>query len=100
MKKLTTGCIIITAIIMFCSVLTGCSSQWYAEQRPETAEERKAVADHEAQLLSTIPTTLSGRDQDWDDVVSTVHKIAVQTHCKTRLYEYFGGYTGKMKEIN
>jgi len=100
MKKLTISCIIITAMILLCSVLSGCESQWFAEQRPETAEERRAVSDHETMLLSNVPATLSGHDQDWDDVVETVHKIAVKTHCKTRLYEYYGGYTGKMKEVN
>lgn len=100
MRKLTFGCITITAIILLCSVLSGCSSQWFAEQRPETTEEREAVAKHELEILSHIPSTLSGHDQDWDDAMATAHKIAVQTHCKHRLYEYYGGYTGKRKEIN
>ena len=77
MRKLTYACVIITAIILLCSVLSGCGNQWFAEQRPETAEERKAVSDHEAQILSHIPSTLSGHDQDWDDVITTAHRVSI-----------------------
>jgi len=100
-SKLTTGYITIIVVILLCSVMAGCENTWYAEQRPETAEERRAVSDHETILLSNVPSTLSGHDQDWDDVVKTVHGIAVKTHCKVRLYEYDTyGYTGRMKEVN
>jgi hypothetical protein len=82
-------------ILLFC---VGCS-QWVAEKRPETQEERLAVAKHEAEILSKIPQTLSGHDQDWDDVIAEVHKISVDTYCKTRLYEWKQHFTGKMREV-
>lgn len=82
----------------------GCSNSWVPQRKPETPEERKAVMEHETKILSNIPKTLAGHDQDWDDAIATAHRVAVETQCKTRLYEHDpgwkNGYTGRMKEIH
>jgi hypothetical protein len=96
--------IIICFALLF---VVGCGDgiSWIPDSRIETEEERKCVEKIQTELLKHIPTTLSGHDQDWDDVISTTDRVAVNTCCKVRLYEFenkfFGrtGYTGKMKEI-
>jgi len=91
----------IAMIIILSIICLGCGIAWVEEQRPETPEERLAVAQLEKEILSKIPHTLSGHDQDWDDVIMAAHKIAVKTFCKSRLYERDGWssqYTGNRKE--
>ncbi len=104
MKKKKT-LMIMFGMLLLAGVLAGCGPQWLSKQRPETPEERQAVAKHEIQILSNIPQTLSGNDQDWDDAIAEAHRIAVKTWCKTRLYEFIpdfngGEYTGRYKEIS
>lgn len=98
-QRLVVGLIVLLCLPLF----IGCSNSWVPRQKPETPEERKAVADHEARILSNIPKALAGHDQDWDDAIAMAHRVAVETHCKTRLYEFDrgfdGGLTGRMKEI-
>lgn len=96
--------IIFGLITMLCLPLfMGCSNSWVPQQKPETPEERKAVMEHETKILSNIPKTLAGHDQDWDDAIAMAHRVAVLTHCKTRLYEFKTGFdcnfTGRMKEV-
>lgn len=89
-------------IVIACLFIFGCGTNWKVEKHPETDKERDSVAKHEKEILSKIPSTLSGHDQDWDDVIIAAHNIAVQTYCKDRLYEYEWSClvrTGKIKEI-
>lgn len=98
--------ILLPVFVVVALFLTGCNgSAWVTDRRPETPEERKAVMEHETKILSQIPHTLSGHDQDWDDVVAVAHRAAVQTQCKERLYEVRTGvfvprndWTGRMRE--
>lgn len=81
-------------------------TQWVVEKRPETPEEREAVAREEKSILAHAPHSLSGHDQDWDDAIRAVHYMEVSTACKSRLYEKInrGGnnwvYTGRVKDLN
>lgn len=97
-----TSLMVLISIIVLITVGCG-STQWIPHQRPETPEERIAVAKHESLILSKIPQELSGHDQDWDDAIAAAHRIAVKTWCKTRLYEFqhgfSGRYTGRFKEL-
>lgn len=85
---------------VLCFLLVSCT-QWYPERRPETDEERQAVAHLEERLIKQVPRVLSGSDQDWDDVIKTAHIVAIDTLCKTRLYEHKDGVeTGRFTELN
>ena len=91
--------------IVLSILLAGCKPSWYPDRKVETDDERKAVSALESTLLSRIPSTLSGHDQDWDDAIQAAHSVSVETVCKTRQYEWqpeFGGghYTGKYREID
>lgn len=94
--------LLMAALMVLALFMAGCGNNWYAERKPETSEERAAVAQHEKILISNIPAQLSGHDQDWDDAIREAHRIAIETFCKTRLYEYTpGGYpTGRIKEVD
>ena len=90
MKKLTAAIVVLAG-------LCGCT-QWVADYRPETPEEQQAVADLTLKLVGEVPQTLSGHDQDWDDVIKAAHAVATKTACKRRYYElhWWDGYTGRM----
>lgn len=87
-------------MIVLSILLCSCTPQWIPDRRPETVEESKAVAELEIKLMEQVPHSLSGHDQDWDDAIDAAHKVAVDTICKERLYEYQGGNrTGRVKEV-
>jgi hypothetical protein len=87
--------------IVILMALTGCSTQWIPDYRPETEAEREAVAALTLKLVGEVPHTLSGHDQDWDDVVRAAHDVAEKTVCRLRYYEHDrwnGGFTGRVRE--
>ena len=99
----------LAAVTLFGAGCSRKSYEWKADRRPETAEERAAVERETVAILHATPITkLEGHDQDWDDAISTANRCAVQTQCKTRLYEWeFTGFpdtswreTGRVKDTD
>ena len=92
------------ALLLISAVLSGCGSksyEWRVDRRPETIEERNAVALETIAILKAVPIQkLEGHDQDWDDAISTAYKSAAQNQCQSRLYEweYTGFLEGNWKE--
>lgn len=90
--------ILLFALLSLCA---GCEERitWQSARKPITAEDRRAVADQEARLLSHIPTTLSGHDQDWDDAVTAAHTAAMESCSPVTMWEYsdMRGYTGRWR---
>jgi hypothetical protein len=86
-------------------LLCGCENTWHPKRQIETPEERRCVVEQEARIMSNVPKTLSGHDQDWDDAIKAAHNVAVESCCKTRQYEYDRAmfshifWTGRMREV-
>jgi hypothetical protein len=96
--------LLVGSMCVLCGLLiSGCSPDWIPQRKAETTEERKCVAEHEAKILNNVPKTLAGHDQDWDDAIVEAHKIAIDTCCQTRQYEFSrgfdGAYTGRMRDV-
>jgi hypothetical protein len=80
-------------IVSIMVLLTGCgkSYYWHVEKHVETPEEAALVAAQEKDIIAELTKhdlTLSGHDQDWDDTITAVHNAAIETYCKSRMYEY------------
>lgn len=92
------------ALVVACVLcLCGCGRTWNVRNVPTTAEERAAVAEHAREVLSAIPKTLSGDDQDWDDSIREAHEQAREILCEPTLWEWDRGecrYTGNWKKLN
>lgn len=84
-------------IVLGTSLFVGCEPRWVERQVPTTDTERALVAQMEMRILENVPGTLSGNDQDWDDVVKEAHLTAEKTICKITYWEYSGGFTGRWK---
>lgn len=96
------------AALAAATLLCGCGRpkpSWTERREPTTDAERKAVAEHVERILSATPTTLSGRDQDWDDAIAEAHQQARISLCRPTLWEWQGNgflegggeYTGRWK---
>jgi len=92
--------IFVGSMALLSFLLIGCESNWYIRNLPETDSERKCVERVQLKLISNTPKSLAGHDQDWDDAINAAHRVAVDTCCKPRLYEFASGgiMTGKFKE--
>ena len=93
--KILLSCVLVMA-------MCGCSSEssWHADRKVETSVERACVLQQERELLGNPPRNMSGHDQDWDDAIKAAHTSALDTCCKTRLYERRDQrWTGHMKEV-
>ena len=112
MRNKLTNLMALAAVGCTCLLGAGCSRrsyEWKAERKPETPEERAAVERETVAILAATPIQkLEGHDQDWDDAIATAHRCAIQTQCKTRLYEWlYIGFpegrweqTGRMSEVS
>jgi formate dehydrogenase assembly factor FdhD len=90
-------------LLVFCLFLAGCGTYNVTEHIPQTQEERDCVIKVEQELMSRVPKTLSGHDQDWDDAIKAAHNAALNTCVQPVLVEYksFGNEpTGKIKKYS
>lgn len=89
----------ITAAV-FLALLCGCDRTAWIERRiPTTDAERKMVKEHvEAIIPDILPETLSGDDQDLEDIVIEAHTEARNSFCRPTLWEWKNDeYTGRWK---
>lgn len=81
-------------------LLLACEVAPRVEYIPTTPEERAAVqATVDAQLARSFPNglTLSGHDQDWDDLVQRMNIEVRYNLCRPTQWEYQGSFDGAMK---
>ena len=69
-------------------MMCGCADRtfWDLRNVPTTEAERKAVAEMTEAIMRATPTTLAGRDQDWDDAIEMANKKAMETLCQPTLW--------------
>ncbi len=88
------------AACLLSSVLCGCgdNERWIERRLPTTDEERKLCAEHVEKIISQVPRTLSGHDQDWDDAIAQAHYQATMMLCRPTLWQLKDGdFTGQWK---
>lgn len=70
-------------------LLSGCARKpiWNERHIPTTDTERAAVQQMVENILSATPSTLAGRDQDWDDAISEAHRSATESICRPTYWE-------------
>lgn len=91
-------------------LLCGCDNsptpnQWRVDNIVVTDAERESIAKMQVEILVNVPQTVSGSDQDWEDVVIEASEAAHRACAVNRLweYEYRGGgnwaKTGRFKPL-
>lgn len=106
MSKKPSNVMLLAAVCCTCW-LCGCGKpapEWFERIEPTTDEERRAVAEHAACILSPPPSAVSG-DPDWDDAIHAAHEEARRTYCRRTLWEWQGNgfpegggrFTGRWK---
>lgn len=63
------------------------SPVWIERHIPITEEQRKAVADHVECIAASLPSSLSGDDQDLEDVINAAYAGGMQVLCPTTYWE-------------
>lgn len=91
-------------ILPLALVLTGCEPRLYyrRESHLVTDAQRQAAAEFEQKAIADLRvSSVSGHDQDWDDVMAQIHKQAVElygTEFVVERHDY--NYTGRRWPID
>lgn len=71
--------------------------EYHNNYEPISPTEQAAIIAYEQTILKDyIPSTISGDDQDFEDVIEAVHKNALQNCCALKRWHY---KNGKLVEI-
>jgi hypothetical protein len=96
MKTITT----IIAVLALSSCEDGGT---FTERRvPTTDAERKAVSSHVEKVISELKVaSINGDDQDFDRVIDSIYRGAMDTHCKPTMWKRRANlsYTGEWRYV-
>lgn len=85
MKTLLT--ILLTLGLVACSGEKKPEIRWVLTHKAMTAEEHARIDAHVREILSHVPQSISGHDQDLDDYARAVYKGALESLTPPRFFE-------------
>jgi len=81
----------IVYMILVAYIFIGCDDYYEFKKEPFTKQEMIAIQAHEKELLKNyVPNSLSGDDQDWEDLIEEAHQNAVESCAENKVYRCNG----------